>query len=69
MDKLEIAKQVWVNSTGKQYSVDRHEGKKGKCDYLMRTVPNFGNRLAFHKILSNNSNKILAYDYRRLCIL
>ena len=35
--KLEIAKQVWVNSTGKQYSVDRHEGKKGKCDYLMIT--------------------------------
>jgi len=35
--KLKIAKQVWVNSTGKQYSVDRHEGANGKCDYLMIT--------------------------------
>ena len=34
---LEIRKQVWVNSTGKQFSVDRHEGKNGKCDYLMIT--------------------------------
>lgn len=42
--KLEIAKQVWVNSTGKQYSVDRYTGKNGKCDYLMITEHNKGNR-------------------------
>lgn len=33
----DIKKQVWVNSTGKQYSVDRHKGKNGKYDYLMIT--------------------------------
>lgn len=34
---LEILKQVWVNSTGKKYSVDRHAGKEGRSDYLMIT--------------------------------
>lgn len=34
---LEIQKQVWVNSSGKKYSVDLHEGKKGRSDYLMIT--------------------------------
>lgn len=34
---LEIQKQVWVNSTGKKYSVDLHEGKNGRSDYLMIT--------------------------------
>lgn len=34
---LEILKQVWVNSTGKKYSVDRHKGKGGRSDYLMLT--------------------------------
>lgn len=34
---LEIQKQVWVNSTGKKYSVDLHAGKDGRSDYLMIT--------------------------------
>ncbi len=37
MDKLEIKKQVWVNSPGKQFSVDLHEGTEGRVDYLMIT--------------------------------
>lgn len=41
---LEIQKQVWVNSTGKKYSVDLHEGKNGRSDYLMITEHNPGNR-------------------------
>jgi hypothetical protein len=36
-DSLEIEKQVWVNSTGKKYSVDLHAGKDGRSDYLMIT--------------------------------
>lgn len=40
---LEIQKQVWVNSPGKKYSVDLHEGKDGKSDYLMITE-HTGNR-------------------------
>ena len=41
---LEIQKQVWVNSTGKKYSVDLHAGKDGRSDYLMITEHNRGNR-------------------------
>lgn len=37
MDALKIQKQVWVNSTGKKYSVDLHAGKDGRSDYLMIT--------------------------------
>ena len=37
MDALEIKKQVWVNSPGKKFSVDLHDGKDGKSDYLMIT--------------------------------
>lgn len=44
MDALEIKKQVWVNSKGKKFSVDLHEGKDGKSDYLMITEHNPGNR-------------------------
>lgn len=44
MDALEIKKQVWVNSSGKKFSVDLHEGKDGKSDYLMITEHNPGNR-------------------------
>lgn len=44
MDALEIKKQVWVNSSGKKFSVDLHEGKDGKSDYLMITEHNTGNR-------------------------
>ena len=44
MDALEIKKQLWVNSTGKKFSVDLHEGKDGKSDYLMITEHNPGNR-------------------------
>lgn len=44
MNALEIKKQVWVNSPGKKYSVDLHEGKGGKSDYLMVTEHNPGNR-------------------------
>ena len=44
MDALEIKKQVWVNSSGKKFSVDLHEGKDGKSDYLMITEHNHGNR-------------------------
>ena len=44
MDALEIKKQVWVNSSGKKLSVDLHEGKDGKSDYLMITEHNQGNR-------------------------
>lgn len=44
MDSLEIKKQVWVNSKGKKFSVDLHEGKDGKSDYLMITEHNPGNR-------------------------
>ncbi len=45
MDKaLEIKKQVWVNSSGKKYSVDLHDGTNGQCDYLMITEHNKGNR-------------------------
>ena len=44
MDALEIKKQVWVNSSGKKFSVDIHEGKDGKSDYLMITEHNPGNR-------------------------
>lgn len=44
MDALEIKKQVWVNSSGKKFSVDLHEGKDGKSDYLMVTEHNPGNR-------------------------
>jgi hypothetical protein len=45
MDKaLEIKKQVWVNSSGKKYSVDLHDGKGDKPDYLMITEHNKGNR-------------------------
>lgn len=44
MDALEIKKQVWVNSSGKKFSVDLHEGKYGKSDYLMITEHNTGNR-------------------------
>lgn len=40
---LEIQKQVWVNSTGKKYSVDLHAGKDGRSDYLMITE-HTGNR-------------------------
>lgn len=36
-NSLEIQKQVWVNSTGKKYSVDLHAGKDGRSDYLMIT--------------------------------
>lgn len=35
--ELDIQKQVWVNSSGKKYSVDLHEGKEGRSDYLMIT--------------------------------
>lgn len=42
-DSLEIEKQVWVNSTGKKYSVDLHAGKDGRSDYLMITE-HTGNR-------------------------
>lgn len=41
---LDIQKQVWVNSSGKKYSVDLHEGKEGRSDYLMITEHNPGNR-------------------------
>lgn len=44
MGALEIKKQVWVNSSGKKFSVDLHEGKDGKSDYLMITEHNPGNR-------------------------
>ena len=44
MDALEIKKQVWVNSKGKKFSVDLHEGKDGNSDYLMITEHNPGNR-------------------------
>lgn len=44
MDALAIKKQVWVNSSGKKFSVDLHEGKDGKSDYLMITEHNPGNR-------------------------
>ena len=44
MDALEIKKQVWANSSGKKFSVDLHEGKDGKSDYLMITEHNPGNR-------------------------
>ena len=44
MDALEIKKQVWVNSKGKKFSVDLHEGKDGKSDYLMITEHNPWNR-------------------------
>ena len=45
MDKaLEIRKQVWVSSHGKKYSVDLHEGRDGRCDYLMITEHNRGGR-------------------------
>lgn len=44
MYALEINKQVWVNSSGKKFSVDLHEGKDGKSDYLMITEHNPGNR-------------------------
>ena len=44
MDALEIKKQVWVNSSGKKFSVDLHEGKDGKSDYLMIPEHNPGNR-------------------------
>lgn len=44
MDALEIKKQVWVNSSGKKFSVDLHEGKDGKSDYLMITEHNPVNR-------------------------
>ena len=44
MDALEIKKQLWVNSSGKKFSVDLHEGKDGKSDYLMITEHNPGNR-------------------------
>ena len=44
MDALEIKKQVWVNSKGKKFSIDLHEGKDGKSDYLMITEHNPGNR-------------------------
>lgn len=37
MDALEIRKQVWVNTPGKKYSVDLHDGKGDKPDYLMIT--------------------------------
>ena len=37
MDALDIKKQVWVNSSGKKYSVDLHDGKNGRSDYLMIT--------------------------------
>jgi len=33
----DIKKTVWVNSTGKQYSIDRHRGAEGRVDYLMIT--------------------------------
>lgn len=41
---LDIQKQVWVNSSGKKYSIDLHEGKEGRSDYLMITEHNPGNR-------------------------
>ena len=44
MDALEIRKQVWVNTPGKKYSVDLHDGKGDKPDYLMITEHNKGNR-------------------------
>lgn len=44
MYALEIKKQVWVNSSGKKFSVDLHEGKDGKSDYLMITEHNPGKR-------------------------
>ena len=44
MDALEIKKQVWVNSPGKKFSVDLHDGKDGKSDYLMITEHCSGNR-------------------------
>lgn len=44
MDALDIQKQVWVNSSGKKYSIDLHEGKEGRSDYLMITEHNPGNR-------------------------
>lgn len=44
MGALEIKKQVWVNSSGKKFSVDLHEGKDGKSDYLMITEHNPGRR-------------------------
>lgn len=33
----DIKKQVWVNSRGKKFSVDLHEGTEGRSDYLMIT--------------------------------
>lgn len=37
---LEIRKQVWVNTPGKRYSVDLHDGRDGRDDYLMVTEHN-----------------------------
>ena len=42
--RLEIKKQVWVNSPGKKYSVDLHDGTGERDDYLMITEHNRGNR-------------------------
>lgn len=35
-----VSKTIWVNSTGKQFSIDRHEGIDGKRPYLMVTEHN-----------------------------